>query len=111
MVTQHVIPLSRVQLPFLQSRTGLRWKARPSCATPKASSMVRRLTARVLERCVPQNWPYVARVTAAGSHLTGWAANAAQFVTTNSTTLPGAVWTGACLELGRVLVMAFEQAC
>ena len=30
---------------------------------------------------------------AAGSHLTGWAANAAQFVTTNSTMLPGAVWT------------------
>ena len=31
---------------------------------------------------------------AAGSHLTGWAANAAQFVTTNSSVLNGSVWTG-----------------
>jgi hypothetical protein len=30
---------------------------------------------------------------AAGSHLTGWAPNAAQFVTTNQSTLIGAVWT------------------
>lgn len=30
---------------------------------------------------------------AAGSHLTGWAPNAAQFVTTNQSTLVGAVWT------------------
>jgi hypothetical protein len=30
---------------------------------------------------------------AAGSHLTGWSSNAAQFVTTSSAALPGAVWT------------------
>jgi hypothetical protein len=29
---------------------------------------------------------------AAGSHLTGWSSNAAQFVTTSSAALPGAVW-------------------
>jgi hypothetical protein len=32
---------------------------------------------------------------AAGSHLTGWASNPAQFVTTNSSGLNGSVWTGA----------------
>jgi hypothetical protein len=30
---------------------------------------------------------------AAGSHLTGWAANAAQFVTSPNASLVGAVWT------------------
>jgi hypothetical protein len=40
---------------------------------------------------------------AAGSHLTGWAANAAQFVTTNSSVLKGAVWTGESTHGDRFL--------